>query len=122
VLTASATAFWRRACAAAALGSLAFAPALAACGRALEPENRPLDTCVRRCNARASRQCSEAECGRGCEFILDRILEKEGDNVLACVARAPRRCTDVVWADCAAKIGIHADGGPPAPAPPVDEE
>ena len=41
--------------------------------------------------------------------------------VIACVARNPRRCTDVVWADCAARIGPHADGGPPAPPPPPDE-
>lgn len=95
---------------------------MAACGRALEPANKPIDTCVKSCNERASRQCSEAECARGCEFILDRIIEKEGDNVLACVARTPRRCTDIVWADCAAHIGDHADGGPPAPPPPQDED
>lgn len=99
-----------------------FASFSGGCGRAVEPANRPVDKCVATCAKRASRECSEDECRRGCEFILDRILEKEGDNVLACVARTPRRCTDVVWADCAAKIGIHADGGPPAPAPPVDEE
>jgi hypothetical protein len=92
------------------------------CGRAVEPENRPIDKCTAICAKRASRQCSEDECRRGCEFILDRILEKEGDNVIACVARRPRRCTDVVWADCAAKIGVHADGGPPAPPPPADED
>jgi len=119
---APATAFWRRACAAVALGGLLLAPALGGCGRALEPENRPIDTCVRACKTRASRQCSEAECGRGCEFILDRIVEKESDNVIACVARTSRRCGDVVWADCATKIGVHADGGPPAPPPPADEE
>ena len=104
---------------AALAGLVSFAPG---CGRAVEPANRTVDKCVDTCVKRASRECSEGECRRGCEFILDRILEKEGDNVLACVARAPRRCTDVVWADCAAKIGIHADGGPPAPLPPVDEE
>jgi len=92
------------------------------CGRAVEPANRTVDPCVATCVKRASRQCSEDECRRGCEFILDRLLEKEGDNVVACVARAPRRCTDVVWADCAAKIGVHADGGPPAPPPPTDED
>ena len=99
-----------------------FGPFAGGCGRAVEPANRTVDKCVDTCVKRASRECSEGECRRGCEFILDRILEKEGDNVLACVARAPRRCTDVVWADCAARIGIHADGGPPAPLPPVDEE
>lgn len=90
--------------------------------RALEPKNRPLDTCEASCKARASRQCSEDECARGCEFILDRILEREGDRVIACVGGGNRRCSDIVWADCAAKIGIHADGGPPAPPPPPEEE
>jgi hypothetical protein len=97
-------------------------PSLGGCGRVLEPANRPVDGCVRSCTAHLSRQCSLAECERGCEFILDRILEKESENVLACIARSPRRCTDVVWADCAAKIGIHADGGPPEAPPPPEEE
>jgi len=92
------------------------------CGRAVEPANRPVDRCVASCAKRASRECSEDECRRGCEFILDRLLEKEGDNVIACVLRAPRRCTDVVWADCAAKVGVHADGGPPPPPGPADED
>jgi hypothetical protein len=96
--------------------------ACGACGRALEPANKPVDACVKACTARASRQCSDGDCTRGCEFILDRIVEKESANVLACVTRTARRCTDVVWADCAAHVGVHADGGPPAPPPPADEE
>jgi hypothetical protein len=95
---------------------------VAACGRATEPANKPIDGCVRACVARASRSCSEEECARGCEFSLDRILEKEQDSVVACVARTPRRCGDVVWADCAARIGVHADGGPPAPPSQLPEE
>ncbi len=93
---------------------------LAAC-RAVEPTNKPVDTCQRTCEARASRQCSSSECERGCEFILDRLVEKETDNVIACVSRTPRRCTDVVWADCAARIGPHLDGGPPAPSLPRED-
>lgn len=93
---------------------------IAAC-HSFEPPNRPLDTCRRSCESRAARQCSAGECARGCEFILDRLVEREGDNVIACVARGSRRCTDAVWADCAAKIGPHADGGPPAPPPPSDD-
>ena len=104
-----------------ALAGVALVPSLGGCGRVLEPENRPLDGCRRSCNARLSRNCSDAECARGCEFILDRILEKESDNVLACVGRTPRRCSDVVWADCAVRVGVHADGGPPV-APPLPEE
>ncbi len=93
-----------------------------ACGRVLEPANKPIDTCVASCVARASRQCSEAECTRGCEFVSDRIIERESANVVACVARAPRKCADVTWADCAARVGVHADGGPPAPPLPQEED
>lgn len=103
-------------------GAVALTPALGGCGRALEPTNKPVDACVASCKARASRQCSEAECYRGCEFVLDRLIEKEGKNVVECVARAPRRCTDVVWADCATRIGVHADGGPPSPPPPSEDD
>lgn len=90
--------------------------------RVFEPSNRPLDTCRHSCVAKAGRECSEHECERGCEMILDRIIEREGDRVIACVASRARRCGDVVWADCAAHVGAHADGGPPAPPPPVEED
>jgi hypothetical protein len=104
-----------------ALACAALAPSTSGC-RALQPSNRPVDACVQRCKTQASRQCSEAECERGCEFILDRLVERETNNVLACVVRTPRRCTDVVWADCAVRIGVHADGGPPAPPPPSEDD
>lgn len=94
---------------------------LLAC-RALEPSNRPLDVCRRSCERKAKLQCSHAECERGCEFILDRLIEREGDRVIDCVASGQRRCSDVVWADCATRIGPHVDGGPPAPPPPAEEE
>lgn len=55
-------------------------------------------------------------------MILDRLVEREGENVIGCVASSPRRCTDVVWADCASRVGVHADGGPPGPPPPQEEE
>ena len=96
--------------------------ASASCGRVYEPANKPVDACRHSCETKAKRQCTEAQCERGCEFILDRIVEREGENVIACVASSSRRCTDVVWADCAAHIGPHADGGPPGPPPPVEED
>lgn len=95
--------------------------AASAC-RVYEPANRPLDRCRHSCEKKASRQCSEAACERGCEMILDRIIERESENVLACVAASPRKCSDVVFADCAARVGAHADGGPPGPPPPVEED
>lgn len=100
----------------------ASATAFFGCGQVLDPANKPIDTCVRACKARASRSCSDGECMRGCEFVLDRLVEREGENVIACVARTPRRCTDTVWADCAVKVGVHADGGPPPPLPPQEED
>jgi hypothetical protein len=89
--------------------------------RAVEPSNRPIETCKASCMKRASRQCSESGCERGCEFIIDRIIEREGPNVVACVGRQTRGCGDVVWAECAAHVGAHADGGPPPPPPPSEE-
>lgn len=90
--------------------------------RVFEPSNKPLDGCRRSCEAKAKRQCTEQQCERGCELILDRIVERESENVIACVAASPRRCTDVVWAECGVRVGVHADGGPPAPAPPPEED
>jgi hypothetical protein len=106
---------------ASAIGIVVSVSAFASC-RVYEPANRPLDRCRHSCEKRAARQCSEAACERGCEMILDRLVEREGENVIGCVAASPRRCTDVVWADCAAHVGAHADGGPPGPPPPPDEE
>ncbi|MBX3233850.1 MAG: hypothetical protein KIT84_31365 [Labilithrix sp.] len=90
--------------------------------RVYEPANKPIDNCHKTCTEQAKRNCTDDECWRGCEFIIDRLVEREGKNVIACVAGGARRCTDVVWADCAAKIGIHTDGGPPAPPAPTDDE
>ena len=86
-----------------------------------DPPNRPVDLCTQSCVKRAPRQCSADECNRGCQFILDRLQEGQGENVVACVAARESRCADPVWADCAARIGLHADGGPPAPPPPSEE-
>lgn len=88
--------------------------------RVYEPANKPLDNCFKTCSEEAKRNCSEDECRRGCEFILDRLVEREGKNVIACVARGSRRCTDTVWADCAVRVGVHVDGGPGAPLQPQD--
>ncbi len=55
-------------------------------------------------------------------MILDRLAEDLGEHVIACVATGARRCSDAVWADCAARVGPHADGGPPGPPPPVEED
>ncbi len=93
---------------------------VAAC-RSKDPPNRPVDLCTDSCAKKAVRQCSEDECNRGCQFILDRLAEGQGENVISCVAARETRCGDHVWADCAARIGLHADGGPPAPPPPTEE-
>ncbi len=70
------------------------------------------------CRDRTTNRCTDNECGRGCRLALDRIIEHEGENVIKCVADAKnKRCDDFTWAECAARIGIHADGGPPVPQP-----
>lgn len=103
------------------LVGLALTVASASC-RVVEPSNKPLDACRRSCESKANKQCTDNQCERGCEMILDRLVEREGERVIGCVAASPRRCTDVVWADCAARVGPHADGGPPAPPPPPDDD
>src|SRR5260370_27689444 len=99
---------------------LAVALSLAVACNAESPPRGPEETCFRACVARAT-QCSPHECARGCNLVLDRLVEHEGDHVLGCVARAKGPCDDHAWAHCAALIGVHADGGPPPPPPPTDD-
>jgi hypothetical protein len=95
---------------------------LVAC-RASDPPSRPEETCARACVERARAVCTEGECERGCRLALDRLIEKEGERVLACVAASKnRRCDDLLWADCAVRIGAHADGGPPPPPKPKTDD
>ncbi len=98
-------------------------PLLAGAGacQAESPPRGPEQTCAKACEARAKR-CSSHECARGCNLVLDRLAEHEGDHVLACVAGGKGACDDHAWARCAARIGPHADGGPPAPPPPSEDE
>ena len=77
--------------------------------------------CAEACGGRAKR-CSAHECHRGCTFVLDRLVENEGEHVLACVAASADKCDDTLWANCAVRVGEHADGGPPAPPPPPDDD
>jgi hypothetical protein len=98
-------------------GSLRLAVALTAAlvGCAVESPPRGLEaTCAKACETRAA-QCSAPECRRGCNLVMDRLAEAEGDHVLVCVARTKKACDDRAWARCAALIGPHADGGPPPP-------
>jgi hypothetical protein len=91
--------------------------AVAAC-QPSAPARGPETRCVVACGAHAG-QCGRAACARGCNLVLDRLVENEGAGVVACVA-TNGACDDRVWARCAALVGPHADGGPPAPAPPAD--
>jgi hypothetical protein len=85
------------------------------------PPSGPEATCAQACEARAP-GCKSLECGRGCNLVLDRLAEGEGDRIIACVAKTASACNDRAWAHCAARVGPHADGGPPAPPPPSDIE
>ncbi len=89
--------------------------------RAIAPENAPVSRCQKNC-VQSAKQCSERECTRGCEFILDRLVEREDGNVVRCVATKKTKCGDRLWAYCAARIGVHADGGPPVPPGLPDDE
>ncbi len=94
---------------------------LGGCPAAAAP-GRPIETCQAACVEQIGKVCNEAECGRGCELILDRIVEREAPGILRCVGRSRRRCSDVAWAECAALVGPHEDGGPPALPPPEEFE
>jgi len=85
------------------------------------PEGRAETGCHEQCVRQASARCTKTECVRGCRFILDRLVEREGPRVVSCVAKGRTACNDVAWADCAARVGPHADGGPPAPAAAEEE-
>ncbi len=111
-------------------GALVWAGVVAASvvllGACWEPSDRPDVACARACDKRAGTQCTADECSRGCAFILDRLAEHEQDDVIACIAKGTspgpatpgkKVCDDRAWADCAASIGVHADGGPPSPPP-----
>lgn len=97
--------------------ALAFvALALSACPEPKTPES----VCSAKCEKDLAPKCDDKACERGCLFVLDRLVENEGDNVLACMKSA-KECDDKAWADCAARIGVHADSGPGAPPPPPEE-
>jgi hypothetical protein len=90
----------------------------------------PEARCAEACHSDA-RSCSEAQCARGCRIVLDKLVEHEGAQVLACVARATKRdrstkakpaaCDEMTFADCAAHSGPYANGGPAPPRPPSDD-
>src|SRR6185437_13386343 len=48
------------------------------------PPPGPEETCARACAAHVP-VCNQKGCRRGCNLILDRLAEHEGDTVLACV-------------------------------------
>lgn len=101
-------------------GALLLVPACRAA-----PPPGPEAACADACETRA-KQCGELRCARGCNYVIDRLLENEGDRVLGCVAAAASSgagaCDDRTWARCATRVGPYADGGPPAPPPPKDFE
>jgi hypothetical protein len=96
--------------------------ALGLCGcPAAAPPRGPEQDCVEACASRAH-QCGEVQCARGCNLVIDRLVERQGEPVLACVAASTGACDDRAWARCATRVGPHADGGPPPPAEAPDPD
>jgi hypothetical protein len=84
-----------------------------------EPRERPDVACADACKKRMV-SCTEHQCERGCAFVIDRLVEHQQDTVLACIVKSTN-CDDPAWADCAVRVGVHADGGPGAPTHIEDE-
>ena len=101
------------------------ATTLAAClqhGTRAVPVAGPEANCAEAC-ARRAPSCGDAECARGCRVALDRLVEREQREVIACVARESKKgCDDMTFAFCAARSGPYADGGPAPPKPPSDDD
>ncbi len=105
--------------------TMALSLALGACmqhGETNGPPPGPEASCADACRARAP-SCSDVQCARGCRVMLDRLVEHEQPGLIACVARSSaKRCDESVFAECAARVGPFADGGPPPPKPPSDDD
>jgi hypothetical protein len=102
-------------------GAVAAALGAVACSPAASPARGAEAACVDACASRVPR-CGKAACTRGCNLVIDRLVEGEGTRVVACVAQASGACDDRQWSRCAARVGPHVDGGPPAPLPPSDDD
>ena len=76
-----------------------------------EPKDRPDVACADACKVQLARICEPHDCERGCAFVLDRLAEHEQTTVLDCM-KPKQACDDNVWAECAVRVGPHADGGP----------
>ncbi len=112
----------------ASVASAAFALALVAClqhGETNSPVRGPEASCAEACRDRAP-SCSDSQCARGCRIMMDRLVEHEQPRLIACVARAAKApkatCDETIFADCAVRVGPMADGGPPPPKDPSDDE
>jgi hypothetical protein len=92
---------------------------LVACQGSSTPRT-PEETCRAVCATRVS-ACDRDGCERGCNFVLDRLIENQLDPILACMSGGGS-CEDKAWARCSVRVGPHADGGPPAPPPPPEDD
>ena len=63
--------------------------ALFGCPAAARPPN-PIEQCTALCQSEAGKACSEPECARGCEFVLDRVVERLNERRLGAQVRHVR--------------------------------
>jgi hypothetical protein len=97
---------------------VSFLALVALAGCPTEPRERPDAACSDVCKKRIV-GCTPHECERGCAFVIDRLVEHEQEAVLHCVETS-QSCKDPEWANCAVRVGVHADGGPGVPPPPSE--
>ncbi|HSQ67221.1 MAG TPA: hypothetical protein VLM85_28590 [Polyangiaceae bacterium] len=76
-----------------------------------DPKDRPDVACADECKVQLANTCKPHDCERGCAFVLDRLVEHEQATVLDCM-KPKQACDDTAWAECAARVGPHVDGGP----------
>jgi hypothetical protein len=103
-------------------GLFALLPGCMQHGETNGPTSGPEANCADACRAHAP-SCTDSQCARGCRVMLDRLVEREQPRLIACVARSSaKQCDESIFADCAARVGPFADGGPPPPKAPSDDD
>ena len=99
--------------------ALAFAVLLVptACN-STSPPSGPEATCAQACE-RTRPRCKRAAVRRGCNLVLDRLAEGEGDHVIACVAQATQDAATTARGPAAPRASGSTPTAGPRPSAPL---